>query len=486
MSTKTEMNNKRVMNGFGTITGRSGRDVHHRLHKVPLLGIGKFLLAAALCLANPLAYGVDTDSDGVDDTQDADALNPMVDWVATPEKTYEWIAIPDAPAGYVAVDMNNHGQILFQRTDYGTEVDIWPNNLQTSPVAKVCDPTLSGPGRWKDILFKPAPFNLRVYGYQQAQVVLLSIPLPMFRPIPDVWGVTHDLGGVGVAALGDDGSVMANVNYRYTYYNGHPEDPKFSSSQHSTYVFKWSVSDYTTCYLHGDDRGYQNDTTSYSCNQVAGYQSLPGAGPTDPPVTKAVIFDEIKPINLGLTTNVSLVQAPMFGTGTMHTVQTGRSPYLDLSNYNLYPPYVEFTHRGRVMLWKSYVAPDYVYTVGLAGTTGFTTVTGVPWSIFEIPTGVGGAGRWGLTLNNVNHLITGSSAISMGIVGVLQLDSLGTGIGDRDSLRDIWRNGTWRTVGSMTTNASFIPGSLVLKKIGRTGVIWAGNGTEEGIFRPNP
>lgn len=445
--------------------------------------VSKFLLAAALCLANPLAYGVDSDSDGVDDTQDADALNPMVDWVTTPEKTYEWIAIPDAPAGYVAVDMNSHGQILFRREDFGTAV--WPDTLQTTPVGKVCDPTLSGAGRWKDILFKPGPFNLRVHYVLSDVVGLHSIPLPMVAPIPDVYGATHGLDYVKVAALGDDGSVMANVSYSYNYYNGHPEDHQISSCSLSTYVFKWAASDYETCYLHGDDRGWQGDTDSYSCNWVAGYQALPGAGPTDPPVVNAAIFDEIKTI-AELPHSVSLVQAPFFALGTSHVLQTGRRHILDLFNYNVAPPYSEFTHKGRVLLWKDYIAPDMIYTVGLAGTVGFTTVTGGPYSVFEIPAGVGGVGRWGLTLDNVNHLITGSSAISMGMVGVLQLDNLGTGIGDRDSLRDIWRNGTWRTVGSMTTNASFIPGSLVLKKIGRTGVIWAGNGTVEGIFRPNP
>jgi len=107
----------------------------------------------------------DSDGDSKLDGEDASPRDGLIDWLKTPDYKYLWIPAPASLNGFVAVDCNDKGQILFRNTVPPVNY----NGYNTAPVAKVWDPATG----FSDRYFNPGAITLNLIKLSAGQISIV-------------------------------------------------------------------------------------------------------------------------------------------------------------------------------------------------------------------------------------------------------------------------------------------------------------------------
>ncbi|RYD38846.1 MAG: hypothetical protein EOP87_00610, partial [Verrucomicrobiaceae bacterium] len=301
---------------------------------------------------------------------------------------------------------------------------------------------------WKNVAADPVP-------EPDTRIFTEAVPLPM---VSDDFH-NHQLTALP-RAIGDDGSVLANVTYSYSEDEG--IEGNVRGSPGTSYVFHWK-SGYQTCKLLGTARGYRSHTQAWTRNHVAGFYNVSGE---DGPEVHAAVYDQDYS-QLDPTTDLTVRSYPIVngeaGEPLTLTGMTQRGPGPDLANQTQF----HFTHSGRTVI--PHIAGNALRYVVADQPLPEETL---PDSISDVPGGA--AGAWGIGRSDRAFglwkdmdLEPASSA-----VGVLQFDATGTGIGSGYQNRHVWRNARWRSFGDVTGSPESGFDDLTAKKITPGGIIW--------------
>ena len=422
-----------------------------------------------------------TDDSGPADPYDAAPLDNNVDWRRTPEAKYLHIPVSGMVPGFKAVDVSDSGRILFTRTlpvtDYATD-----------PVGYVWDPAEAPESRFRPVLFAPTNFtlNFKVTTWEKEEEAAYETPTESFAsgnaPLPAPVGsgtgnVNPSVGlGVKLKAIAEDGSILADVAYSYSEYDGAPE--KNIRSGGAKVVFFWEQTNYTTCSMLGTDRGYRGtpEDPYITEDYTAGFYLRSVTDPGDDGVITHQVIRQNAPAP-------SLLELKSFSTTNLTLWPFGMGH--SLHNPAL-PPEPRITRTGKVLVKHSESPAVLNYVVCGRGLTNNVVLPQEPAfdSISDLPHGTNG---WGVGVFGGPFRIRKGDAFESiaGLNGVLSFDRQGNGIGNGNQGRAIWRNARWLTLQQATGTTSPFT-HMTPRKITPSGLVWIGNedGTSNALFIP--
>ncbi len=425
-----------------------------------------------------------TDAAGPTDRYDAAPRDNQINWEKVPEARYLWL--PADGAG-IAVDMNDKGQILYKLPNGSGGFD-----FTEAPVGEVWDPALPSGQRRTPVMFNPAGFQLRMWKADHAPGPNTNPHIPSGDDVPVqdavIWPPPEGDDNrsasafVELKAIGDDGSVAADVYYSMAEkFGGQSESPsRFVSGD---FVFLWKSGDYDRGELVGDGRGFLSTISTSSRNHAVGFYEHSEEGT--------------------VTTRLMLADHPAGGTGQptplafhAHDPAHPSNAPLDITTGQAarpqyqYPPDAKISRTGKVLFTR------------LEGTTFRGVVGGTIQhgdlpetvrdfdSITDIPPGA--TASWGIGSAGVFMTPAhGATANLVSATGILQFDRTGTGIGSGKAppgnpARFIWRNTRWITLDKATNLPASTFDDLLPRKITPSGMIWLRNenGTQNGVLIP--
>lgn len=421
--------------------------------------------------------GSETNSDGVGPTDlfDASPYDSKINWEKLPPVRYLWL--PASGQG-VAVDMNDQGKILYQLpyqtiTDFGAQ-----------PVGVVWDPSKPPAQRIQNVFMNPGSFQLNMWQAEYAPTpVKYDIPEPGDEPVASgaIWPpvsdeTSHAEASVRMRAIGDDGSLAADVYYSLSehFEEGNEAQRRYVAGD---YVFVWEGDSYASCRLVGAGRGFQGSNTAHTRNWVAGFYQ---ERVNNQQVTRLMVADHLHDANQNLT--ALSFQSYLPANPTTSPLGThGGDPHRprDLGLEEL-----KMTSSGKILFTK--ITGTKVYNA-VAGTVTAPPLDQARYysSITDIP--AGGSGEWGVLMEGSFMAREGERFENVpSAPGLMQFDSRGTGIGNGSPLRAVWHNGRWSSLARVSNLPATNFENMSPKKITSSGLIWVGNadGTENGVLIP--
>lgn len=433
-------------------------------------------IAAAVLPPPVVVDGPDTpppdpnsDNAGPSDRYDVAPQDDKMNWVKNPEARYLHIAATVPGGVFRAIDVSDTGKILFSGS-------ITLTDPATQPVGYVWDPLAAPANRLIPVMFNAQTFSLFCRRKTGGELTYVSEVMPLPTPVPPAAGVPIKSVSVTVnlKAIGDDGSLLADVDYSLFEYDANSEAE--IRSVHAKLVFLWQQSQYGSCKLIGDDRGRkfegasqtETDTQDFS----VGFYTVPS---TTPPETLAVSTrqtvyadtDKKAPLEVRTTETIGLAVGGMIG-------QKERIGPSD--------PRPRMTRTGKIILEDfygnvvRYIACGAVPTTTLPPETYFNAVS-------DLPDGLPGSisdGRWGIGSPGEPFRMVDGTALSQltSAQNVMQWDRYGIGIGS-SAAEAIWRNGRMHPLSSLVMGLPSNMGSISPRKITPSGLIWIGN--DEGL-----